>query len=78
MDCTAHALHSERPHAAVQPADTSTLQKTKDALRSLLPRPSTGRTTALGRRVEKPGNGKQAGPSGQKDLGFCDSVHANK
>lgn len=41
-------------------------------------RPATGRTTALGRKVEKPGIGNQAGPSGQKDKGPQDRRHANK
>ena len=50
----------------------------QDELRSRYNRPATGRTTALGRKVEKPGIGKQAGPSGQKDKGPQDRKHANK
>ena len=41
-------------------------------------RPASGRTTALGRRVEKPGPGKQAGPSGQREDTQGDGKHANK
>lgn len=58
--------------------DKSTLDKVKDKLRSLYARPASGRTTALGRKVEKPGTGKQGGPSGQRDLGQVDGKHANK
>ncbi len=54
------------------------LEKTKDALRALCERPAQGRTTALGRRVEKPGECKPGGPSGQKDGAKGDGKHANK
>lgn len=40
--------------------------------------PSTGRTTALGRRVEKPADDSVAGPSGQKDKVHHDRKHTNK
>jgi hypothetical protein len=58
--------------------DKSTLDKVKDKLRNLYARPASGRTTALGRKVEKPGSGKQAGPSGQRDQSQVDGKHANK
>ncbi|MCM2252039.1 MAG: hypothetical protein NDJ19_06745 [Ramlibacter sp.] len=40
--------------------------------------PSTGRTTPLGRKVEKPADGSCAGPSGQKDRVDHQRKHANK
>ncbi|HWP11002.1 MAG TPA: hypothetical protein VNN06_04220 [Ramlibacter sp.] len=49
-----------------------------DALRTLYQRPSSGRTTALGRRVEKPGDASPAGPSGQRDTAKHDGKHTNK
>jgi len=58
--------------------DKSTLDRVKDKLRGIYQRPASGRTTALGRKVEKPGSGKQGGPSGQRDLGQVDGKHANK
>jgi hypothetical protein len=54
------------------------LDKAKDLLRALCERPAQGRTTALGRRVEKPGECKPGGPSGQKDGAKGDANHANK
>jgi len=66
-------------HAAVQqPDEMSKREKTKKELRQLHDRPASGRTTALGRKVERPGTGKQAGPSGQKDREPQDRKHANK
>ena len=53
-------------------------EKEDDALRALYQRPSSGRTTPLGRRVEKPGSGNPAGPSGQKDRAKHDGKHTNK
>jgi hypothetical protein len=50
----------------------------EDVLRNLCQRPLSGRTTALGRRVEKPGSGSPAGPSGQKDKAKHDGKHTNK
>jgi hypothetical protein len=76
---------SQHPSAAQRGAnlpekedDPSRLQKAKDGLRQLLQRPSSGRTTGLGRRVEKPGTGRQSGPSGQTDSVQHDKKHANK
>jgi hypothetical protein len=54
------------------------LEKAKEELRTLFQRPSTGRTSALGRRVEKPGTGRQSGPSGQTDGTKHDRKHTNK
>ena len=67
-----------RAGTQLQPDEKSKLEKAKDELRTLYNRPATGRTTAQGRRVERPGTGKQAGPSGQKDKGQQDRKHANK
>ena len=50
----------------------------KNKLPPVSQRPATGRTTALGRKVEKPGIGNPAGPSGQKAKGPQDRKHANK
>lgn len=58
--------------------EKSQVQRLKEQLRGYYQRPASGRTTALGRRVEKPGNGKQGGPSGQRDEAQTDSKHANK
>lgn len=67
-----------RATAHVPEKDKSRLEKTKDALRALCERPAQGRTTALGRRVEKPGECRLGGPSGQKDRTMGDVKHANK
>lgn len=58
--------------------DKTSLQKAKDKLRGFLQRPSSGRTSALGRKVEKPGSGTAAGPSGQTEHVHHDRKHANK
>jgi hypothetical protein len=71
--------HGAAPPSAQVPEDErNRLQKAKDGLRALLQRPSSGRTTNLGRRVEKPGTGRQSGPSGQTDGVQHDRQHANK
>jgi hypothetical protein len=54
------------------------LEKAKDELRDLYHRPATGRTSALGRKVEKPGSGAPAGPSGQKEVTQHHRKHTNK
>ncbi|MBA3772691.1 MAG: hypothetical protein H0X13_09460 [Ramlibacter sp.] len=41
-------------------------------------RPTSGRTTPQGRKVEKPGSGSPAGPSGQPGKTLHDRRHANK
>ena len=56
----------------------STIQRLKEQVNDLLTRPSTGRTTKLGRKVEKPEDPKAGGPSGQQDKGRHDKRHANK
>lgn len=68
-----------RAGAQLQPDEKKRLEQAKDELRSLYhPRPATGRTTALGRRVEKPGESKPGGPSGQRDGVKGNTKHANK
>jgi hypothetical protein len=47
-------------------------------LRGFLQRPSSGRTSTLGRKVEKPGSGAPAGPSGQTEGVRHNRKHANK
>lgn len=70
--------HMSRAGAQMPQDEKSRLEKTKEELRSVFQRPSTGRTTKLGRRVEKPGTGRQSGPSGQTDGVQHDRKHANK
>jgi hypothetical protein len=59
-------------------AERKRLEKAKDELRALYHRPASGRTTAQGRKVERPGHGEERGPSGQKSRGQHDAKHANK
>lgn len=67
-----------RAAAQLQPDDKTGLQKVKDELRQWFQRPLSGRTTRLGRKVEKPGSGRPGGPSGQTDDTDHDCRHANK
>lgn len=60
---------SKRAGAQLQPDD-----KTKP----VHSRPASGRTTSLGKKVEKPGTGRQGGPSGQTDAARHDRKHTNK
>jgi hypothetical protein len=71
-------IAASAPTPNINDEDKSTLDRVRDKLRNLYARPASGRTTALGRKVEKPGTGKQGGPSGQRDLGQVDGKHANK
>jgi hypothetical protein len=72
-------VYISRAGAQLQPDEKQRLEQAKDELRSLYhPRPASGRTTAMGRRVEKPGESKPGGPSGQKDGAKGDRKHANK
>lgn len=76
----AATIRSSRPVAANDQGgdDKFSLQKAKDKLRGFLQRPSSGRTSTLGRKVEKPGSGAPAGPSGQTEGVQHDRKHANK
>lgn len=70
--------NAEHPGAQLQPGDKTLGDRAKDALRALYPRPSTGRTTSMGRRAEKPAKDNASGPSGQPDSCWHDSTHTNK
>jgi len=70
--------YTEHPWAQLNDEDRTKLQKVKDALRDLVQRPASGRTTQLGRKVEKPGSGRQGGPSGQTDGAKHETTHTNK
>lgn len=49
-----------------------------DQTRDQVQRPSTGRNTKLGRRVEKPQDPSAGGPSGQKEIAKHNKKHTNK
>ena len=76
----AATIRSPHPAAANDQGgdDKITLQKAKDQLRGFLQRPSSGRTSTLGRKVEKPGSGAPAGPSGQTEGVQHNGKHTNK
>jgi hypothetical protein len=67
----------EHAVALLQPGDKTWRQKANDVLRAL-ERPGSGRNGALGRKVEQPGSGSPAGPSGQTERVKHDSKHTNK
>ena len=71
-------FYINRAGAQLQPEDKSKLEKAKDELRQLYHKPESGKSTPLGRKVEKPGSSKQGGPSGQKDGAKHDGKHTNK
>lgn len=79
MDYAA-AIRSPHPAAANDQGgdDKITLQQAKDKLRGFLQRPSSGRTSSLGRKVEKPGSAGPAGPSGQTEDVQHNRKHTNK
>jgi hypothetical protein len=71
------------PRAQLQPGEKKQTQQVEneqrlDVQRADPHRPSTGRTSALGRKVEKPGDVRAGGPSGQRDIARHDRLHANK
>lgn len=41
-------------------------------------KPAVGKTTALGKKTERPDEGRPAGPSGQKERAQHNRRHANK
>ena len=71
-------FYINRAGAHLQEAEKDRLEKAKDELRGLFHRPASGKTTAQGRKVEKPGENRSGGPSGQKDGAKHDGKHANK
>jgi hypothetical protein len=54
-------FYINRAGAQLQPEDKTKLERAKEELRRLYHRPSTGQATAQGRKVEKPGSGRQRG-----------------
>jgi len=54
------------------------LEKTKEELRQLYHKPDSGKSTKLGRKVEKPHDPSASGPSGQHETTKHDKRHANK
>jgi hypothetical protein len=72
------AFRSGHPWSQLQPGETKQTQDAEDEARVDIHRPSIGRTSALGRRVEKPADVRPSGPSGQTDATRHDRKHANK
>lgn len=70
--------HMSRAAAQYGPDEKKRLEKAKDELKTLFQRPSTGRTSSLGRKVEKPAPSRSGGPSGQTDAVQHEKKHANK
>ncbi len=66
-------FYINRAGAQLPEEDRNRLEKAKDELRTLYHRPASGRTSALGRKVEKPGKSNAGGPTGHKD-----GKHAHK
>ncbi|WP_048437934.1 hypothetical protein [Caenimonas sp. SL110] len=64
--------------AGTPPHDNKHAEEPNIDLRTATQRPTTGRTSAAGRKVEKPGTGKSSGPSGQPDEFKHGLVHTNK
>lgn len=71
-------FYINRAGAQLPKEEKKRLEKAKDELRDLYPRPASGRSTAQGRKVEKPANNEPAGPSGQKKGAKHDDKHTNK
>jgi hypothetical protein len=78
LDALTSPQQSTRAGAQLQPDDKTKLEKAKEEVRNLHHRPASGRTTSLGKKVEKPGTGRQGGPSGQTDASRHDGKHTNK
>ncbi len=71
-------FYINRAGAQLPKEEKKRLEKAKDELRDLYPRPASGRSTAQGRKVEKPANNEPPGPSGQKKGAKHDGKHTNK
>lgn len=54
------------------------LEHTKEELRQLYHKPDSGKSTKLGRKVEKPQDPKAGGPSGQHETTKHNKRHTNK
>jgi hypothetical protein len=70
--------YMHRGGAQLKQQEDDKLEKPKDALRDLYQRPATCRTTPLWHKVEKPGQTRPGGPSGQKDGIDHQKKHTNK
>jgi hypothetical protein len=71
-------FHTGRSWAQLQPGEKKLTQEAEDEDRIEVPRPSNGRATVLGRRMERPADIKPAGPSGQRDVAQHNRTHTNK
>jgi hypothetical protein len=69
---------SDNPWGQLQPGEIKQTQEAEDEARVDIHKPSTGRTSVAGRRVEKPADLGPSGPSGQHDATRHDRKHANK
>ena len=69
---------AEHPGWNLRDDEKSQATHIKDEPKDMYQRPTTGRNTRLGRKVEKPRDPKSGGPSGQKDRARHDKRHANK
>jgi hypothetical protein len=67
-----------RPWAQLQPGEKKQTQQSEDEEKIEIHRPSIGRTSPLGRKVEKPADARPAGPSGQHDATRHENAHTNK
>ena len=73
----------DRPGASRGWAPTPSNHKTRleqvaDDVRAIFQRPTTGRTSRLGRKAERPADARAAGPSGQHESTKHDRRHTNK
>jgi len=64
------------PASQLPPDDKRRVDHVKDEV--VYQRPTTGRNTALGRKVEKPADPRAGGPSGQHDSVKHNRKHTNK
>jgi hypothetical protein len=71
-------FHAGRSWAQLQPGEKKLTQEAEDEDRIEVPRPSNGRATVLGRRMERPADIRPAGPSGQRDVAQHNRTHTNK
>lgn len=75
---TAWKFFSLTGRAAKPPHDNTSTEEPAEDLRIEPQRPNTGRSSSIGRKVEKPGSGRSAGPSGQHDAFQHNPDHTNK
>ena len=73
-----HFFEGPRPWAQLQPGEKKQTEECEDEERIEIHRPSIGRTSPLGRRVEKPADAKPSGPSGQHDSTRHEIAHTNR